>query len=117
MKVSGSHTSIHYAHGQTVRGKQQDHTVSSVLGIGLELIFDVPRKGFDKSRVGGPPIDDAPLDRSSQVLNAICALTLQPIPPFPQLVQRAARRRAGVLRVLRKRDSAASLASPKSVVQ
>jgi len=54
-----------------------------------------------------PAVNDAPLNGAvMSVLRQLAGLALQPLAPLPQLVQAAASRRAGVLRVLGEGDSA-----------
>lgn len=59
-----------------------------------------------------PAINHTPLDRARRLL-----LTLEPLPPLPQLIDAAARRAATVLRVLRERHRPASPTLSEAIVQ
>jgi len=63
----------------------------------------------------GPAVDDAPLDSAVFPILEWTTLALEPLPPFPQLVQAAAGRRARILWVLREGDSSAALAVAEAI--
>lgn len=110
----GVRTSVDDRHGQTVSGEEQHDILPSLLRVLFKLGLDVLRKRLNQTAVVGPAVNYTPCN--STVTRLLVGLALKSVPPLPQLIQAAARCRAGVLRILCECDSTTALAVTKTVL-
>lgn len=52
--------SVDDAHGEGMRGEEEDDVFARFFGVGIQLGLDILGKGGDEAGVGGPAVYDAP---------------------------------------------------------